>query len=223
MKCVLHAFHGVSLQFRERRTTDVAHSDNDVRARPVPDEAPSRGRRALLLVNQHARSGTASLDDALSVLRRGGIEVTEEDCGSKRPIADTIRAQADRYDCVIVGGGDGTLNTAAPALLETGLPLGILPLGTGNDLARTLGIDPDPVAAAGLIVAGNTRTIDLGEVNGHPFFNVASIGFSAELARELTADATCSPSAPRSSTTASPNRPGPCRCRPATGAITGAA
>jgi YegS/Rv2252/BmrU family lipid kinase len=123
------------------------------------------------------------------VLRRGGIEVTEEECSSKRPIPDAIRAQAGGFDCIIVGGGDGTLNTAAPALLETGLPLGVLPLGTANDLARTLGIDPDPVAAAGLIVAGNIRRIDLGEVNGHPFFNVASIGFSAELARELTAEA----------------------------------
>jgi diacylglycerol kinase (ATP) len=164
----------------------VAETDNDLRPAPVSTE---RRRRALLLVNRHARSGTASLDDALSVLRRGGIEVTEEDCSSKRPLAETILAQATRYDCVIVGGGDGTLNAAAPALLQTGLPLGILPLGTGNDLARTLGIEPDPVAAAGLIVAGNVRRIDLGEVNGHPFFNVASIGFSAELARELTAEA----------------------------------
>jgi diacylglycerol kinase (ATP) len=167
----------------------VAESDNDVRTSPGDGQAPSGQRRALLLVNRHARSGTASLDDALSVLRRGGVEVTEEDCGSKRPIPDVIRAQAGGFDCIIVGGGDGTLNAASPALIETGLPLGILPLGTANDLARTLGIEPDPVAAAGLIVAGNTRRIDLGEVNGHPFFNVASIGFSAQLAQDLTAEA----------------------------------
>jgi len=167
---------------------DVADSDNNLRAEPDDGEAET-GRRALLLVNRHARSGTAALDDALSVLRRGGIMVTEEECGSKRPIPDAIRELAKDYDCVIVGGGDRTVNAAAPALIETGLPLGILPLGTANDLARTLGIDPNPVAAAGLIVAGNLRPIDLGEVNGHPFFNVASIGFSAELAQELTAEA----------------------------------
>jgi diacylglycerol kinase (ATP) len=166
----------------------VAESDIEVRTRPQDDARPGT-RRALLLINRHARSGTVPIDDALSVLRRGGIDVVEEDCGSKRPIPDAIREQASGFDCVIVGGGDGTLNAAAPAILETGLPLGILPLGTANDLARTLGIDPDPVAAAGLIVADNTRRIDLGEVNGHPFFNVASIGFSAELARELTAEA----------------------------------
>ena len=163
---------------------------DEIRVRPEPTAAAKAGRRrALLLVNRHARSGTASLDDVMSVLRRGGIDVVEEDCGSKRPIPDAIRAQAGGFDCIIVGGGDGTLNAAVPAILESGLPLGILPLGTANDLARTLGIDPDPVAAAGLIVAGNTRRIDLGEVNGDPFFNVASIGFSAELARELTAEA----------------------------------
>ena len=167
----------------------MADGDSDVQARPADGEARSGPRRALLLVNRHARSGTASLDGALSVLRRGGVEVIEEDCGSRRPIPDVIRAQAGGFDCIIVGGGDGTLNAAAPALIETGLPLGVLPLGTANDLARTLGIDPDPVAAAGLIVAGNTRRIDLGEVNGHPFFNVASIGFSAQLAQELTAEA----------------------------------
>jgi diacylglycerol kinase (ATP) len=167
----------------------VAEIDTDIPTRSEPGPAGASRRRALLLVNRHARSGTASLDDALGVLRRGGVEVVEEDCSSKRPIPDAIRAQAGKFDCIIVGGGDGTLNSAAPALLETRVPLGILPLGTANDLARTLGIDPDPVAAAGLIVAGNTRRIDLGEVNGHPFFNVASVGFSAELARELTAEA----------------------------------
>ena len=100
-----------------------------------------------------------------------------------------VRDGRDAFDLVIVGGGDGTLNCVAPAIMETGLPLGILPLGTANDLARTLGIDPDPVAAARIIAAGHMRRIDLGEVNGRFFFNVASIGFSAELARELTAEA----------------------------------
>jgi diacylglycerol kinase (ATP) len=103
-------------------------------------------------------------------------------------VVDVIQRNADTIDCVIIGGGDGTLNAAAPALVETGLPLGILPLGTANDLARTLEIAPDPVAAARIIAAGWTRRLDLGEVNGKLFWNVASIGLSADLAKEITSE-----------------------------------
>jgi diacylglycerol kinase (ATP) len=145
-------------------------------------------RRALLLANRQARRGGEAIDEALAVLVAGGVDVEEHDYPKKHPIPDAIRGAAGRCDCVIVGGGDGTLHAAAPALLEIGLTLGILPLGTANDLARTLGIGPDPVAAAHVIAAGHTRAVDLGEVNGHLFWNVASIGLSVELASELTAE-----------------------------------
>jgi YegS/Rv2252/BmrU family lipid kinase len=88
----------------------------------------------------------------------------------------------------VLGGGDGTMNAAAEALLETGLPLAILPLGTGNDLARTLGIPLDPVAAAEVAAGGATRRIDLGRVNDKHFFNVASIGLSVRVAEALTGE-----------------------------------
>lgn len=145
-------------------------------------------RRALLLVNRHARKGGEAIDAVLDTLRAGGIDVEEYDYANRHPIPDAIRAAAGRFDCVIVGGGDGTLHAAAPALIETGLPLGILPLGTANDLARTLDIGADPIVAAQIIVAGRLREVDLGEVNGHPYWNVASIGLSVELASELTAE-----------------------------------
>jgi diacylglycerol kinase (ATP) len=145
-------------------------------------------RRALLLANRQARRGGEAIDEALAVLVAGGVDVEEHDYPKKHPIPDAIRGAAGRCDCVIVGGGDGTLHAAAPALLEIGLTLGILPLGTANDLARTLGIGPDPVAAAYVIAAGHTRAVDLGDVNGHLFWNVASIGLSVELASELTAE-----------------------------------
>jgi YegS/Rv2252/BmrU family lipid kinase len=99
-----------------------------------------------------------------------------------------IKRHAAACDLVILGGGDGTLNAAAPALVETGLPLGILPLGTANDLARSLAIPLDPLAAAELITTAEPQPADLGWVNGHYYFNVASIGFSAELAGDLTAE-----------------------------------
>ncbi|MBO1081571.1 lipid kinase [Roseomonas haemaphysalidis] len=154
---------------------------------PLPT-APAQ--RFLLLANPRARNGTAALAPAIEILRASGAEVVEHAGPPGQMPADAILSRAaERFSAVVLGGGDGTLNAAAPALLRTGLPFGILPLGTANDLARSLGIGPDLAAAARVIAAGHTRRIDLGTVNGIPFFNVASIGFSAELAQELTAEA----------------------------------
>lgn len=147
---------------------------------------PKVTKRALLIVNPRARRGTGSIAAAVGVLEARGVDVTEVKVGEDDSMADLIRRRRDDCDFVIVGGGDGTLNAAAPGLVDTGLPLGVLPLGTANDFARTVGIPDDPVKAAELIAAGAIRPVDLGEVNGHLFFNVASIGFSAELASDLT-------------------------------------
>lgn len=152
-----------------------------------PDDASSR--RALLLVNRWARRGSMSVADATGRLAAAGVTLIEPDIRERGDLSRAIRDHAGAVDLVIVGGGDGTMNAAAPGLVATGLPLGILPLGTANDLARTLELPQDPVGAAQVILGGRTRRLDLGVVNGHLFFNVASIGFSANLARNLTAEA----------------------------------
>lgn len=154
----------------------------------VTQTDPGPRRRALLLLNRKARSGSLPIQAALDVLGTGGIDVEEHDCDGAAAMASAVRERVRDLDLVIVGGGDGTLNCVASAIVETGLPMGILPLGTANDLARTLGLPPDPAGAARAIVAGHLRTIDVGQVNGRYFYNVASVGFSAELARELTHD-----------------------------------
>ncbi|WP_145690458.1 lipid kinase [Azospirillum brasilense] len=143
-------------------------------------------RRALLIVNGKARQGQRALDDIREEAAKAGVTLIRAECREREDIAGAIRDHADSVDMVVIGGGDGTLNAAAPALADTGLPLAILPMGTANDLARTLGIPLDVREAAKLAVSGPVRRIDLGEVNGVAFFNVASIGLSVELARELT-------------------------------------
>jgi len=142
-------------------------------------------KRALLLVNPHARRGRESIDAVVGRLHRGGLDVTIEPFSALPEIARDIVRLRERHDLIILCGGDGTIASGALAVMESGLPLGIIPLGTANDLARTLGIPDDPVAAADLIVRGAARRIDVGSVNGHAFFNVASIGLSSELARGL--------------------------------------
>ena len=144
--------------------------------------------RALLIVNAKARSGATQLRAAVEALERQGITPVHRDCGSREDLSPLIVRASDDVDCVVVGGGDGTINAAALGVIERNLPLGILPMGTANDLARTLDIPVDLDAAAGIVAAGHTRRIDLGLVNGEPFFNVASVGLSAELAQTLTRD-----------------------------------
>ena len=148
-------------------------------------------RRALVIANRHSRRGRDRLGAVLERLRAGGMELDlAEPRGGRRGIGRLIRERAAGSDLVVLGGGDGTMNAAAEALLETGLPLAILPLCTGNDLARTLGIPLDPLAAADVIAGGGgARRIDLGRVNGKHFFNVASVGLSTRVAAALTGEA----------------------------------
>jgi diacylglycerol kinase (ATP) len=147
-----------------------------------------RQRRALLVINENSRQGQEVGEAAVEALERGGIQTRRETSHRPDELADIIRRTAKTVDLVVLGGGDGTLSSAAPALIETGLPLGILPLGTANDLARTLDIPFDIAGAAQVIVEGALRRIDLGEINGKPFFNVASMGLSVGMTRELTHD-----------------------------------
>jgi len=153
---------------------------------PEGIQAQAARRRALMLINPNARQGKTPLDGVIARLEARGVDVVPETFSSTAEIAADIVRRRDGMDLVIVCGGDGTINAAARGILETGLPMGILPLGTANDLARTLAIPADINAAADVIAAGHMRRIDVGEVNGHPFFNVASIGLSVELARGLT-------------------------------------
>lgn len=142
--------------------------------------------RALFLVNRRSRSGASDIEAARQYLLDAGIALVEPESDSARGIAQAIRRHRAEVDLVIIGGGDGSMHAAAPALVETGLPLALLPLGTANDLARTLSIPADPVAAAAVIVDGVRHRIDLGRVNGHYFFNVAHIGFGVQITRALS-------------------------------------
>ena len=144
-------------------------------------------RRAVLVINDRSRHGKEQAETVRERLQANGIDFVPVSSG-KDELPQQIVTQSAGADMVLVGGGDGSMNAVAPALLKCGLPLGILPMGTANDLARTLGIPPDIDQAIEIIVAGRPKKIDIGHVNGHPFFNVASIGLSVDLARVLTRD-----------------------------------
>lgn len=145
--------------------------------------------RALLLVNRHARQGDKGVSEAIDQLKSLDFEILEEAIENPQHLPEVIRHYQHQVDLVIIGGGDGTLNAAVDALVETQLPLGILPLGTANDLARTLEIPNSLPEACKIIARGKIRRIDLGWVNGKHFFNVASLGLSVQITKRLTKEA----------------------------------
>ena len=127
---------------------------------------------ARLVLNEHSRLG-----------RREGANVCSrlEACGIR-----CVTDPSAPVEAVIAAGGDGTVIGAISLALERGVPLGIVPLGTFNDLARTLGVPAEIPGACSAIAGGKTRAIDLGRVNGRYFVNEASIGVSARVARRQT-------------------------------------
>lgn len=144
-----------------------------------------KGKHALLLTNPNARRGNESIDLILSTLQKGGLHVTVRKLEHLPVLARDSTTLRHEYDLIIISGGDGSLSAAATMVMESGLPMGIIPMGTANDLARTLSIPLDVQQAASIILRGKKRMIDLGTVNDCGFFNVASIGLSTDLAQKL--------------------------------------
>jgi diacylglycerol kinase (ATP) len=164
-------------------TQDLGHAGEALPKTPVAR------RRALVFLNAKARSVAPNVRRVLEALRSRDIDVVRSVIRSRAAIANAIREHRDDVDCVIVGGGDGTLNGALQGLVGTNLPLGLLPLGTANDLAKTLGIPNDLDQACDVIAQGHSRRIDVGRVNDAYFFNEASVGLSVALCRALTSEA----------------------------------
>jgi len=102
--------------------------------------------------------------------------------GLEDGVTRALRAvEADEVPVVI--SGDGLVGAVGGAMAGTDTPLGIIPGGRGNDLARVLGIPDDPADAVAVLAAGETRRIDVGEANGKRFLGIVSIGFDSEANR----------------------------------------
>jgi YegS/Rv2252/BmrU family lipid kinase len=145
-------------------------------------------QRILLLINAKSRRGRELGAGLRAELGQQGFEVVNEKDYPCAQFESAIRAHVGKVDCVAVGGGDGSMNASLSGLLEAKLPLAVLPLGTSNNLARNLGIPLDPIEAIRMIGEGDVHTIDLGCVNGHPFFNVAGMGLSIRVNREVPSE-----------------------------------
>src|SRR5688572_13083194 len=129
-------------------------------------------RGALLLINPKSRRGRDAKGAAGELLGKefSLVQPSEENPAN---FPEIIRRFAEKVEVVILGGGDGTIRSCLRALHETKSVLGVLPLGTANNLARNLGIPAELEEACAVLRDGEIGNIDLGLVNERMFLNVA--------------------------------------------------
>ncbi len=153
-----------------------------------------RPRSAVVIINPlsgHGRHQSLIRTHAAlahDVLTSHGLSVTirpTTKAGDSRAISSESLAAG--CGLVVAWGGDGTINEAASALIHTGVPLGIVPAGSGNGLASDLLVPFDARAALHLAASGRTVTIDAGQVNECVFFNIAGVGIDAVIAARFNA------------------------------------
>ncbi len=171
-------------------TTRATEAAPDGPAQVLPDgdlRARNESRLALVYVIVNPKSGNATDGEHIAdTLRARGarqvvvVPTTKDDPGT----GQTNAAIAAGATIVVACGGDGTVRACAGALAGSGTPLAVIPAGTGNLLARNLGIDTDPDKAIAVVVDGDTKQIDLGEAGGEVFTVMAGIGFDAMMIRD---------------------------------------
>lgn len=154
----------------------------------VSMESVREARSVAVVINAASRRGAAAATSAVDFLKQAGVPVSAvHPVTSGAEVTGVLdRVAAEEHDLVVVGGGDGTVSYAAGLLAGTDTVLGVLPLGTANDLARTLEIPNGLAEACAVIANGKVVDIDLGRANGQPFLNVASVGLSVGVTQALS-------------------------------------
>ncbi len=146
-------------------------------------------KRVLLLLNPASRNGARHIQAISAWLKQHHYTVIVPQTSMQNgPTANCIESNAQHIDLVIVGGGDGSINSALPALMKHKLPLLVLPLGTANSLARSLGLPNEITEALSLIEKGRITWIDVGLANGIPFLSVVGLGLSTQVNRMVRDD-----------------------------------
>jgi YegS/Rv2252/BmrU family lipid kinase len=143
-------------------------------------------KQAILIVNAASRTGADAFAEARDKLAAAGLELIDAKAVKNPKSMDaTVKRAIKRAPMVIVGGGDGSLSSAVDHFLSTDTVLAVLPLGTANSFARTLGIPLDLDGAIDVIANGQPRKIDVGCINGDYFLNAAALGLAPKVAESV--------------------------------------
>jgi len=151
---------------------------------PTNDPSSRTQRLARLLVNpaSGAQGALAQLPTVVNALERAGMQaVISFTTADNSPTELAAQAARDGYALVVAVGGDGTVSAVANGLLGTNTPLGIIPVGTYNNIARSLGIPATVDDAVGVFTQGQLWRIDAATANDTPFMEVAGVGLDAQL------------------------------------------
>jgi diacylglycerol kinase (ATP) len=158
-----------------------------IRSKPALSEAIRTGRRAALVVNTRSRRGRRLYPVVCARLDAAGFNLlgcfpADQPGG----LGASLTAAIDlRPDLLIVGGGDGTISEAARCLAHRDMALGLLPLGTTNNFARTLQLPLDPAGAIGVLTGGKVADVDLARAGDAVFANLVSAGLSGHVAAHV--------------------------------------
>lgn len=140
-----------------------------------------------LLISTASRHGRQSLATINKALTQQGITVQKTHALTRRDSMATIcrRIKRAKPALLIVAGGDGTVSSTLHYLADSPIEVGIIPLGTTNNFARSINVSADIVEAVGSIAQAPARPVDLGRIGAQRFANVAGVGLSARIAQQV--------------------------------------
>lgn len=162
------------------------HPASPSSAPPFERESPTF-HRAIVVANPIAGRGQASSAAAelAEGLRRAGVEVELYLTRARGDARVRVRSLERPVDLAVAVGGDGTLREVLDGLVDSEVPVAVIPMGTANVLALDLALPRDVDRVLELILAGRTVSLDAGTVHGHLSFLVSGVGFDARALREL--------------------------------------
>ena len=143
-------------------------------------------KQAILIVNTASRRGADAFAQARDKLVKAGVDlIGARAIDNPERLPGEVTSAIDRAPMVIVGGGDGSLSETVDHFLGHDTVFALLPLGTANSFARTLGIPLDLDGAIDVIAKGEARRIDLAAINGDYFLNNAALGLAPIVAESV--------------------------------------